>query len=318
MAKKTVLEALVCPSCGGDVDLDDEQVFGYCKYCGTRVQNSNYKRVEIKGKVKVDNSEVIENHLLNARRAREKEDWNEVERYYNLVEQYEPQNIEAIFYSSYGRLRSTLLENYSKKWDNDFLVLQKSISVLDDYFDINKEQEEKRVIIDACNDILKIVDNRIIVGNIVRYGSDSSYQVSGSYKAVGFARNLFFPLTETLNNIALKYQGTDKDPKYLYNLINGISKQKVSTGGCYVATAVYGSYDCPEVWTLRRFRDNKLAKSWYGRLFIHAYYFISPTIVKLFGKNNWFKNIWKPKLDKLVNKLRNEGYESTPYDDKNW
>lgn len=25
--------------------------------------------------------------------------------------------------------------------------------------------------------------------------------------------------------------------------------------GCYVATCVYGSYDCPEVWTLRRFRD---------------------------------------------------------------
>ena len=28
-----------------------------------------------------------------------------------------------------------------------------------------------------------------------------------------------------------------------------------SNGACYVATAVYGSYDCPEVWTLRRFRD---------------------------------------------------------------
>ena len=26
-----------------------------------------------------------------------------------------------------------------------------------------------------------------------------------------------------------------------------------SSGGCYVATAVYGSYDCPQVWTLRRF-----------------------------------------------------------------
>ena len=28
-----------------------------------------------------------------------------------------------------------------------------------------------------------------------------------------------------------------------------------SSGGCYVATAVYGSYDCPQVWTLRRYRD---------------------------------------------------------------
>lgn len=38
-------------------------------------------------------------------------------------------------------------------------------------------------------------------------------------------------------------------------------------GGCYVATAVYGSYDCPQVWTLRRFRDYTLAETWYGRAF---------------------------------------------------
>ncbi|NLX93020.1 MAG: hypothetical protein GXZ02_03995, partial [Clostridiales bacterium] len=41
------------------------------------------------------------------------------------------------------------------------------------------------------------------------------------------------------------------------------------TGGCYVATAVYGSYDCPQVWTLRRYRDYTLAETWYGRAFIH-------------------------------------------------
>ena len=41
-----------------------------------------------------------------------------------------------------------------------------------------------------------------------------------------------------------------------------------SSGGCYVATAVYGSYDCPQVWTLRRYRDYTLAETWYGRAFI--------------------------------------------------
>lgn len=63
-----------------------------------------------------------------------------------------------------------------------------------------------------------------------------------------------------------------------------------STGGCYVATAVYGSYDCPQVWTLRRFRDYTLAETWYGRAFIRTYYAISPTLVKWFGKTDWFKN----------------------------
>jgi len=88
--------------------------------------------------------------------------------------------------------------------------------------------------------------------------------------------------------------------------------------GCYVATSVYGSYDCPEVWTLRRFRDQKLGATWYGRAFIKLYYAISPTLVKLFGKTKWFQNFWKKRLDKMVQKLNSEGYENTPYDDKKW
>ena len=93
---------------------------------------------------------------------------------------------------------------------------------------------------------------------------------------------------------------------------------KTSNGGCYIATAVYGSYDCPEVWTLRRFRDYTLANTWYGRAFIRTYYAISPTMVKWFGKSQWFKNMFLPLLNKLVNKLHNEGVEDTPYNDKVW
>ena len=66
------------------------------------------------------------------------------------------------------------------------------------------------------------------------------------------------------------------------------NKQKIvsssSNQGCYIATAVYESYDCPQVWTLRRFRDYTLNTTFYGRVFIKTYYLISPTIVKCFGK----------------------------------
>jgi len=89
-------------------------------------------------------------------------------------------------------------------------------------------------------------------------------------------------------------------------------------GGCYVATAVYGSYDCPQVWTLRRYRDNILAETWYGRAFIKTYYAISPTLVKWFGHAAWFRRFWKAKLDKMVSRLRAIGVEDTPYKDKNW
>ena len=50
------------------------------------------KRPEITERIKKDKIK---------RRAKAKEDWSEVEKYYNLVEQNDPTNIEAIFYSAF-------------------------------------------------------------------------------------------------------------------------------------------------------------------------------------------------------------------------
>ena len=99
---------------------------------------------------------------------------------------------------------------------------------------------------------------------------------------------------------------------------NATAGQSVKKSGCYVATAVYGSYDCPEVWTLRRFRDHTLAQTWYGRAFIHTYYAVSPTLVRWFGQTGWFTKMWKSKLDRMVTALREKGVEDTPYEDKVW
>ena len=90
------------------------------------------------------------------------------------------------------------------------------------------------------------------------------------------------------------------------------------TSACYVATAVYRSYDCPQVWTLRRFRDDTLAEHWYGRAFVRLYYAVSPTLVRWFGDTNWFRKLWRRPLDRLVSKLQARGVESTPYEDKIW
>jgi len=85
--------------------------------------------------------------------------------------------------------------------------------------------------------------------------------------------------------------------------------------GCYIATCVYGSYDCPEVWTLRRYRDGKLSASWFGKRFIQIYYSISPKVVELFGNKKWFNSLCKPILNKFVGKLRQCGLDSSSYSD---
>ncbi|MGM9601150.1 MAG: CFI-box-CTERM domain-containing protein [Faecousia sp.] len=94
--------------------------------------------------------------------------------------------------------------------------------------------------------------------------------------------------------------------------------RKSKNNGCYVATAVYGSYDCPEVWVLRRYRDNHLAKSYLGRAFIHVYYSLSPTFVKLFGKTRWFNILFHSYLDSMVARLKAQGYSSDRYEDVEW
>ena len=86
--------------------------------------------------------------------------------------------------------------------------------------------------------------------------------------------------------------------------------------GCYVATCVYNSYDCPEVWRLRRYRDDYLDLHWWGRAFIKIYYAISPKLVKRFGQKSWFRDPVKRILDKKVSKLEKQGFSDAPYHDK--
>lgn len=83
------------------------------------------------------------------------------------------------------------------------------------------------------------------------------------------------------------------------------------SGGCYIATAVYGSYDAPEVMTLRRFRDETLQKTALGRLFIRTYYRLSPPIaekLKYAKRINFFvRSIldrWVKHLNKINKKSR--------------
>jgi hypothetical protein len=100
------------------------------------------------------------------------------------------------------------------------------------------------------------------------------------------------------------------------NILSIRNEQKNSSkGGCYVATAVYGSYDCPQVWTLRRFRDNYLIHRYWGRLFVKLYYRISPTLVKNFGEFKWFNFIFRSVLDPFVKKLNYIGYNDNQYTD---
>lgn len=85
--------------------------------------------------------------------------------------------------------------------------------------------------------------------------------------------------------------------------------------GCYIATCVYGSYDCPQVWLLRRFRDEVLEQTWGGRMFIRCYYAVSPSLVKRFEHAPAVVSFCRKRLDALVFALWKRGISSAPYKD---
>ncbi|MFB8229906.1 CFI-box-CTERM domain-containing protein [Cellulosimicrobium sp. NPDC055967] len=87
------------------------------------------------------------------------------------------------------------------------------------------------------------------------------------------------------------------------------------SGGCFVATAVYGSYDCPEVWVLRRWRDTRLRTTAPGRLFVRCYYRWSPPLVAHVGEKPWFTTPVLHLLNRVVRTLKRSGFGDEPYQD---
>lgn len=75
------------------------------------------------------------------------------------------------------------------------------------------------------------------------------------------------------------------------------------SGGCYIATAVYGSYEAPQVLVLRRFRDERLASSALGRLAIETYYKISPPLARNLPRLVWLSHQVRRALDAVVARL---------------
>jgi hypothetical protein len=75
------------------------------------------------------------------------------------------------------------------------------------------------------------------------------------------------------------------------------------TGGCFIATATYGSALAPEVIVFRQFRDEVLLSSKLGVRLIRFYYFVSPTIARFISKHELLRAISRQALFEPVLRL---------------
>ena len=198
------MKQLTCEMCGSTDLIKDGGVF-VCQSCGCKYSIEEAKRmmiegtVDVQGTVKVDNSAFVEKYLANARRAKEKEDWEETEKYYNMVEQNDPDNIEAIFYSAYGKAMSSLTNNDVYKREASFKVLKNCISVVDDHYKLERREDNKQAIISMGIDLGKMVQSDFVY-TVWRNGNGAITKTDKD-KTIGMFLNLLYAFKETMDNI---------------------------------------------------------------------------------------------------------------------
>lgn len=77
-----------------------------------------------------------------------------------------------------------------------------------------------------------------------------------------------------------------------------------SGGGCFIATAAYGSYLHPQVQILRDFRDKFLLTNAPGRVFVNMYYRLSPPLADFIAQHDLFRGTTRIVLTPLIAAIR--------------
>lgn len=72
---------------------------------------------------------------------------------------------------------------------------------------------------------------------------------------------------------------------------------------CFIATAVYGDTNAPQVVRLRRFRDEQLMPNPSGHRLVHLYYRLSPPVAQYLRKKPRYAALIRSFLNQLVSWL---------------
>lgn len=139
--------ALVCPQCGGKINIDNEYEFGFCSYCGTKIILKN-NEVVINLSVSQENPVTKESLFERAEIFLADENYSEAEEYFNRVLDIDPKFSKAYW----GLLKSKL--NVST--DGELIEKRKNIKGFAEYENAVKfGSDEEKIAYEKISDTIK-------------------------------------------------------------------------------------------------------------------------------------------------------------------
>ena len=113
-----------------------------------------------------------------------------------------------------------------------------------------------------------------------------------------------------VNNTNSRYRIKNKSPIYNLKYIDKnigevfVLKQVSNTKNCFIVTTTMGDINHPVVVDFRRYRDEVLLNTYFGRVFINIYYKVGPVLSKVIKTNSFIFTISKKLILFFHNKIK--------------
>jgi hypothetical protein len=142
----------------------------------------------------------------------------------------------------------------------------------------------------------------IFSGKKIDFYTDDNWHFEGTFTINGSTLIIMFSDGSSSSDDKISFSGDNLTIISEELKTNATYKRMKSSSrnGCYIATAVYNSYEAPEVLFLRRFRDEVLSTTILGRMFITIYYFLSPPVAERLKNAKRLNILVRKTLDKII------------------